>query len=89
MIPAPCDQRRASCWTQRPYPSLERLGELALGLRGALVGAQEKLLALKTRYERDADYIALHQAIRAYIALQLEDEAKLIAPAFLGQGPRR
>jgi hypothetical protein len=65
------------------------LGELALSLRGALVAAQQRLHELAASHVGDGDYQALREAIRHYIAAQLADEAKLIAPAFQGKGPRR
>ena len=71
------------------YPSLALLGEQALALRGALVAAQDRLHSLSPVYAADPYYQALRQAIRDYIAAQLADEAKLIAPAFQGKGPRR
>lgn len=71
------------------YLSLTLLGELALALRGALVAAQETLHGLVGLHGNDPGYQALRDAIRQYIAAQLADEAKLIAPAFQGKGPRR
>lgn len=71
------------------YPSLTLLGKQALALRGALVAAQARLQKLAAAHGDDAGYRALRDAIRHYIAAQLADEAKLIAPAFQGRGPRR
>lgn len=71
------------------YPSLALLGERALALRGALVTAQEALHRLSASHGGDPAYADLRQSIRDYIAVQLADEAKLIAPAFQGKGPRR
>lgn len=68
------------------YRSLEALGSAALALRGALVEVQELLHA---RDEGDSEAADIHEAVREYIGLQLTDEAKLIEPAFSGQGPRR
>lgn len=73
----------------RTYPSLALLGERALALRGALVRAQEALQGLSKSHGDDPAYADLRQSIRDYIAVQLADEAKLIAPAFQGKGPRR
>lgn len=70
-----------------PGPAL--LGERALALRGVLVAAQDELHRLAASHGKDPAYVMLRQAIRGYIAAQLEDEARLIAPAFQGQGPRR
>jgi hypothetical protein len=71
------------------YPSLALLGEQALALRGALVAAQQSLHELAATHGGEGEYQALREAIRHYIALQLADEARLIAPAFQGRGPRR
>lgn len=75
--------------TPDTYPSLSVLGERALALRGALVAAQEALHRLSATLGTDPAYIELRQALRDYIAAQLADEARLIAPAFQGKGPRR
>jgi hypothetical protein len=74
---------------QDTYPGLTLFGERALALRGALVAAQDVLHQLAASHGSDPDYAALREAIRGYIAAQLEDEAKLITPAFQGRGPRR
>lgn len=71
------------------YLSLSLLGERALALRGALVAAQEALHRLSATHGADPAYVDLRQALRDYIAAQLADEARLIAPAFQGKGPRR
>lgn len=71
------------------YPSLTLLGEEALGLRGGLVMAQATLHELASTHDGNAGYQALRDAIRGYITAQLTDEARLIAPAFQGRGPRR
>lgn len=71
------------------FLSLDALGERALKLRGALNAAQEMLQGLEARHKSAAGYADLRQAIRSYIAAQLADEARLIAPAFQGKGPRR
>lgn len=71
------------------YPSLALLGERSLALREALVDAQQALHRLKKSHADDPSYLALRQAIRDYIAAQLDDEATLVVPAFKGKGPRR
>ena len=71
------------------YPSLTVLGNHVLCLRSALVTAQLALQGVRNQYAEQAAYQELRAAIRTYIAAQLEDESRLIVPAFLGQGPRR
>jgi hypothetical protein len=71
------------------YPSLAVLADRALALRGVLVAAQEALHRLAATHGSDPVYGELRQAVRDYIAAQLADEARLIAPAFQGKGPRR
>ncbi|MDE2596132.1 MAG: hypothetical protein KGL44_04550 [Sphingomonadales bacterium] len=71
------------------YPSLTLIGERALALRAALVAAQERLQEAAAGHGSEAGYTDLRAGIRDYIAAQLADEARLIAPAFQGRGPRR
>jgi hypothetical protein len=87
--PAVLREAAASVIPAGTYPSLTLLGEQALAMRGALVSAQETLHGLGTAYQDHPGHQALREAIRTYIAAQLADEARLIAPAFLGKGPRR
>jgi hypothetical protein len=71
------------------YPSLALLGDRSLALRGALVAAQEALHGQASSHGTDPGYKALRERIRDYIAAQLADEGRMIAPAFQGKGPRR
>lgn len=87
--PAPIGAALSEALQEGVFPGLDVLGERALKLRGALVAAQETLQGLEAHHESAPGYAALRQGIRSYIAVQLADEAKLIAPAFQGKGPRR
>jgi hypothetical protein len=69
--------------------TLSRQGEEAMRLRGSLVAVQADLDALAAGCAQDGGYQAVRRAIGAYIGAQLMDEARLIAPAFSGMGPRR
>jgi hypothetical protein len=44
---------------------------------------------LGARHGDEPAYQAIRAAIREYMVWQVEQEEKLIAPAFFGQGPRR
>lgn len=68
------------------YRNLDELGAAALSLRRALVEAQQLLYPHEGSDPRAA---ALRGDVQCYIGEQLTDEAKLIEPAFSGQGPRR
>ena len=71
------------------YPTLETLAERLSGLREALYQALKTLQALRPERQEQPEYRAIRAAIREYIVWQNEQERKLIAPAFYGQGPRR
>ena len=69
------------------YPTLEMMADDVAMLRQHVCDA---LLALQqTGTARDVDGEAAYQALRDYIRWQLEEEGKLVQPAFLGHGPRR
>lgn len=69
--------------------NLSELGEQALRLRGLLTQAQGIMREARTKHGHEPRYVDLHAKVLAYIAAQIEDEARLIAPAFSGRGPRR
>jgi hypothetical protein len=71
------------------YPRLDTLAERLGGLREALYQALKALQALRRERHEQPEYRAVRAAIRDYIVWQNEQERKLIAPAFYGQGPRR
>lgn len=71
------------------YPSLDQLAEQAGKLREAVYRALKQLQEMRDSHGNDANYRATRSAIRDYIVWQNEQERKLIAPAFYGQGPRR
>lgn len=87
--PAPIGAALSEASHEGVFPGLDALGERALRLRGALAAAQDALQGLAAHHKSTPGYAALRQEIRSYIAVQLSDEAKLIAPAFQGKGPRR
>ena len=65
------------------YPALPVVAEEVNHLRGLVSRA---LIILKGEQDRGT---AIRQKIREYIAWQIQQEAKLIEPAFQGRGPRR
>jgi hypothetical protein len=71
------------------YPSLAILGEEAGRLRECLYQALRRLQEIRDGRAGDAAYKSVRDAIRQYIAYQIEQEDKLIRPAFFGRGPRR
>jgi hypothetical protein len=71
------------------YPSLDRLAEEAGAMREAVYQALKHLQTVRDERKDDAGYRAVRTAIRDYTVWQNEQERKLIAPAFYGQGPRR
>lgn len=71
------------------YPSLDRLADEAGQLREAVYQALKHLQGMRDSRGNDTDYRETRTAIRDYIVWQNEQERKLIAPAFYGQGPRR
>lgn len=79
-------ETRATLERQRDpnlYPALPMLAEEVNHLRGLVSRA---LVMLKGEQDSGA---AMRKEIREYIAWQIEQEAKLIEPAFRGRGPRR
>lgn len=62
-----------------------RIGALREGLHAAL----GHLIATRGTYRADPAYTPLRDAIRDYLAWQNQQEARIIAPTFYGQGPRR
>jgi hypothetical protein len=71
------------------YPSLDRLAGEAGVLREAVYQALKALQTMRGERENDAHYRAMRSAIGDYIVWQYEQERKLFAAAFYGQGPRR
>lgn len=67
------------------YPSLTRMGDRIAELRSHVCEA----LTILNRMEKNADDEALHELLRDYIRWQIEQEGKVIQPAFWGHGPRR
>jgi hypothetical protein len=63
------------------YPSISRLTDDALALRGALDGA---ILALQAAPSESAEYVELRRRIREWIGRALDREAEWIVPAFSG-----
>lgn len=71
------------------YPTLERLSAEVSLLRGALQTLLDFLVSIRVQQQSSSDYQELRQGIRRQMAAEIEREAKLIDPAFDGQGPRR
>lgn len=71
------------------YLGLNELAGLAGPLREALYQALKLLSASAAERGDDVDYCAIRQRIRDYMVEQVEQEDRLIAPAFFGGGPRR
>ena len=69
------------------YPTLGMMADDVALLRQHVCDA---LLALQQLGDaRGAEGEAVHAGLRAYIRWQLEEEGRLVEPAFLGHGPRR
>jgi hypothetical protein len=71
------------------YPSLDRIAGEAGALREAVYQALKHLQTMRAARKDEPEYRAVRTAIRDYVVWQNEQERKLIAPAFYGQGPRR
>lgn len=71
------------------YPSLQLLsGEVSV-LREALQSALKYLVSIRSDRVECAQYGALREAIRQYLADEIRRESRLIHPAFENRGPRR
>lgn len=70
------------------YRSLTIMSNEARTLRECLYGAL-KLLQSIPKERRDARYQEMREAIRRCVVWEIEQERKLIEPAFFGHGPRR
>ncbi|MDR2857091.1 MAG: hypothetical protein LBV50_04505 [Novosphingobium sp.] len=62
-----------------------RVGKLREGIHGAL----RQLIDHRADWSGSTGYDDLRKAIRDYLAWQNIEEAKIVAPAFYGQGARR
>lgn len=70
------------------YRSLAIMGREAHALRECLYNGLKVLQAVPKK-GRDTDYQGIRDAIRRCVAWQIEQERRLIEPAFFGHGPRR
>jgi hypothetical protein len=70
------------------YPSLAIMSAEALALRECLYSGLQLLQTLPAG-SRDTEYQQLRESIRRFVGWQIEQERKLIEPAFFGHGPRR
>lgn len=68
---------------------LPRVRARALNLREQVYQTLAALQMLDASIKDTAHYRQARSLIREYIAYELQQEARLIAPAFKGQGPRR
>ena len=68
---------------------LERIRAQALALREHVYAGLKCLQGLNAELQASAPYQEVRRLIRAYIAYEIQQEARLIDPAFVGQGPRR
>lgn len=71
------------------YPSLILLSQEAGSLRECVYQALKYLQSIRAAQKGKASYDGVRAAIRDYIVFQMEEEEKIIAPAFYGRGPRR
>ncbi|MBI1179426.1 MAG: hypothetical protein GC201_02645 [Alphaproteobacteria bacterium] len=69
-------------WGGDVYPSVARLVEEAMALRGALSDALRVFLARRDVLRDDAGYQVLRREIRDYLGRQLQREGQMIEPAF-------
>lgn len=70
------------------YRSLAIMDNEARTLRECLYGGLKVLQGIP-KEQRDATYRKMREAIRRCVVWQIEQERKLIEPAFFGHGPRR
>jgi hypothetical protein len=70
-------------------PTLEMLASQADRLRRCLYEALKQLQALRETESQDPRYAGIRAAVRGYLVSQIEQEERIIAPAFFGKGPRR
>ena len=70
------------------YRSLEIMASEARTLGEALYGGLKVLQAVPAE-RRDEGYQRMRDAIRRCVVWQIEQERRLIEPAFFGRGPRR
>jgi hypothetical protein len=68
---------------------IEALAARVMALREALYQALDLLIKQRESWKDDPAYTALRDAIRAYMAWQNVQDAKIVAPTFYGQGARR
>lgn len=69
--------------------NLERVQTRALNLREQIYQTLARLQALAAEVKDTERYQEARRMIREYIAYELQQEARLITPAFKGKGPRR
>jgi hypothetical protein len=81
----------AQAHAERPpgYESLDQIGARAKVLREALYQALTQLQQIRAERKDDPAYVALRDAIRAYLVAENADERKMMEPAFYMKGPRR
>lgn len=68
---------------------IEALAARTQALREALYQALDLLIRQRENWQDEPAYTALRDAIRHHMAWQNEQDARIVAPAFFGQGPRR
>jgi hypothetical protein len=79
---------RERCPASR-YVTLTMISDEAAALRAALYAAQKFLIERKHELALQPEYQEIRRRIRAYVAMQLEAEGRLVDAAFMGRGPRR
>lgn len=67
----------------------EALAQRIQTLREGLHAALGHLIEQRDTYQANPAYTPLRNAIRDYLAWQNVEEARIIAPTYYGQGPRR
>lgn len=73
----------------RDLADIEALAQRIQALREGLHAALGHLIEHREAYRAKPGYTPLRNAIRDYLAWQNSEEAKIIAPTYYGQGPRR
>lgn len=73
----------------RDLSDIEALAARIQTLREGLHAALGHLIEHRAAYATQPAYDPLRTAIRDYLAWQNSEEAKIIAPTYYGQGPRR
>ena len=68
---------------------MDRVRSRALALRERLYGTLRHLQSLNADVQATPSYREVRRLIREYITWEIQQESKMVHPAFVGRGPRR